>query len=869
MEVAVRAALSLDGVWEARLDAEPSFGRRLAVPMPWQAADPTLREHAGTVWYRREVELPSGWAGQAIGLRFGAVDYQARVWVNGQDVGGHAGGYTPFELDVTAQLHAGRNEIVLRVDDPAEVGEIPHGKQGGRWYTPVSGPWQSVALLARPHQRVGRVRIYPDALRAVVTARVECLGLSGPVALAVEVVDGDRVVASAAAVAAPGVAPLVELVVPEPRRWSPDDPHLYRLRATLGDDVLEERFGLRTVEARDGQILLNGQPLYVRGALDQAYWPATLYTVPSDEEIEREIRLAKELGLNLLRKHIKPEDPRYLDACDRLGMLIWAEPANPDRFTEAARGALRRDLLEMVERDFNRPSVIVWSLYNEDWGVPELFDDAEQQRWVADLYAELRRVDPTRPICDNSGWAHVITDINDYHEYYAAPERIGRFRERLDFLLGDPSENFVLGRASRGEPILVSEFGNWGLPDPALARERSGGEPAWFSYYQEDADNPTDRMKRVAGFEERFARLGLDAVFGSPSELCAFLQRRAARALTAQIEEMRSRPRLRGYVVTELTDLEWEGNGWLDYWRQPKTFHAALAAANAPLALIARPERRGFWAGEPIVVGLRIANDTGRAVEGVVRWSLEGAGAGGELPAAAPAWASVALPVALRLRAPAGGHRALRLELVVDGAVAARTRVELLVADGADAAVEGTRLGAVGLERLLRQRLERFGYRTRGPWRQAPAVVATQLDEPLLAYLAGGGRVLYLAGATTAGAELAGLRFFRLPPGESWRMAAGAAWARTGRLAPLTAEVGWEAEAIFPHQVVDAGSLAPGDEVLAGWLEGWLANPGALALVRAVGAGRLVATTFRFEDAYGVDPAATLLLNRLIRILLA
>ena len=233
-----------------------------------------------------------------------------------------------------------------------------------------------------------------------------------------------------------------------------------------------------------------------------------------------------------------------------------------------------------------------------------------------------------------------------------------------------------------------------------------------------------------------------------------------------------------------------------------------------------------------------------------------------------PARSCARLPDAIRLSAPALGHCALRLELVAGGQVVARTAAELFVADPAEATVEATRLGGLGLERLLRQRLERFGYRMRGPWREAPAVVASQLDRAILAYLEGGGRVLYLAGGAAGGADLAGLRLFALPPGESWRMAAGAAWARPERLPPLTAEVGWEAEAIFPHQVVDASSLGPDDEVLAGWLEGWLANAGALALARPVGRGRLVATTFRFEDAYGVEPAATLLLNRLIRSLL-
>jgi hypothetical protein len=157
----------------------------------------------------------------------------------------------------------------------------------------------------------------------------------------------------------------------------------------------------------------------------------------------------------------------------------------------------------------------------------------------------------------------------------------------------------------------------------------------------------------------------------------------------------------------------------------------------------------------------------------------------------------------------------------------------------------------------------------RGPWRQAPAIIAQSLDPDVWSYLEGGGRVLYVVGPGAVGADLAGLRFFALPAAESWRMAAGAAWARPSRLAPapVAPDLGWEVESIFPHLVIDRESIQPQDEVLAGWLEGWIANIGALALSRRVGAGRLIATTFRFEDPYGLDPVATLLLNRLLALL--
>ncbi len=512
----MRSAISLDGVWDARLDPTDAgltdgwfaptvpFDRHLTVPLPWQAADPSLRTYAGVVWYRRQFEVPTTWQGGAVALQFGAVDYVADVWVNGTHVGSHTGGYTPFTFELGQAVNwGGPNVVALRVFDPADVGDIPHGKQGGRWYTPVSGPWQSISLVVRPAERIERVRCEPDALRGTVSVTVTAstANQSRVVDLEIREADTDQTVASARVQLVPEASSdtlpetstgSAEITIPNPKLWEPSSPHLYVARATLcpadqaGDaslDVLDARFGLRSVEVRDGTLLLNGRPLYMRGALDQGYWPDTLYTAPSDAEIEREIQLAKALGFNLLRKHIKPEDPRYLDAADRLGLLIWAEPANPVHFNEAAQRGVRRDLLAMIERDFNHPSVIVWSLYNEDWGITGVWSDAARQRWLENLYAEVKALDPTRPICDNSGWAHVVTDLNDYHEYYAAPERIGRFRERLDFILAQPDDNFAQGHATRGEPILVSEFGNWALPDPAEARRRSGGQaPPWFHF---------------------------------------------------------------------------------------------------------------------------------------------------------------------------------------------------------------------------------------------------------------------------------------------------------------------------------------------------------------------------------------------------
>ncbi|MCC6174877.1 MAG: hypothetical protein IT305_06205 [Chloroflexi bacterium] len=916
----MRSTRSLDGTWAARLDPDDvglsqgwfssdcPFDRTLPVPLPWQAADPSLRQYAGAVWYRRTFEVPAGlaggadgeMAGRSVALRFGAVDYLADIWVNGVHRGRHEGGYSPFEVEIGESLRAdGENVVTLRVFDPADVAEIPHGKQGGRWYTPISGPWQSVSLLVRPPERVERLRCFPDALHGTVRVAATAHAVSEPRALEIEIVDPTDgcVVGQARALVAPD-APTAwtEHTLPRPRLWEPATPHLYVVRATLrpldgagdrtGDslDVLEDRFGLRTVEVRGGALYLNGRPFYLRGALDQAYWPETLYTAPSDEEIEREIRLAKELGLNLLRKHIKPEDPRYLDAADRLGMLIWAEPANPRTFTETARTGLRRDLLATIERDFNHPSTIVWSLYNEDWGLPNLWADEEKQTWLASLYAEVKALDPTRPICDDSGWAHVVTDLNDYHEYYALPERAARFRQRLDFIRAHPQDNFAQGREPGGEPVLVSEFGNWAVANPGDARARSGGQdPPWFHYDRAytrvdglpptPPDNPvTERLKTIAGFEERFQALGLAAVFGAPERLVEHVQRRAFRAIKAQIDEMRRRPDIAGYVVTEFSDIEWEANGWLDYWRQPKAFHRDLADVNAEVGLIATPDRPNAWGGDEFAVRVAVANTTDKSVRGRLRWRLDGTALAGETLAGAGAH-TVDETAVIRLRAPADrpGNARLLIELVDGERNVARTYAELAFAPHASGLIPAVPANGNTLDRVFRQRLERQGFRIpRGFDPAVPLAITSRLDEALLEYVEAGGRVLYLAGTSSEGADLAGLRFDPLSPGESWRMAAGSAWARTDLLAPapVLTDLGWEVADIFPSQTIDAGSVRPADTQLCGWFEGWLANAGSLALLRTLGRGRLLAATFRFEDRYGLDPVATLLLNRLASLLL-
>ena len=390
----------------------------------------------------------------------------------------------------------------------------------------------------------------------------------------------------------------------------------------VGADEVTETFGFRTIETRDGKILLNGRPFYLRAALDQDYYPDLISTPPSQEYIEDQFRKAKEMGLNCLRVHIKVADPRYYAAADKVGLLIWTELPNHILLTDEAKRRARETLAGMVERDGNHPSIGIWTIINESWGID--LTDSTQRAWLAETYDWLKALDPTRLVVGNSAcWGnfHVATDIADFHIYYAMPDHHQQWREwtenyarRPGWLfaheykdhaawrefLRDPwhvvERPFAPEVRQRGdEPLLVSEFGNWGLPDVSKLYEGNGGSaPWWFDTGLEWGDG----IVYPRGIEQRFKEYHLDQVFASLSALSEASQRLQFDALKFEIENMRSHESIQGYVITEFTDLHWECNGLLDMYRNPKIYHSRLKEINADDLLIPLWERLAFSAGE-------------------------------------------------------------------------------------------------------------------------------------------------------------------------------------------------------------------------------------------------------------------------------
>ena len=454
---------NLNGLWEYAVTNKDDKAPRRAqgvilVPFAYESALSGVGQRLQAdqrLWYRRHFKIPADWAGQRVKLHFGAVDWDTQVYVNGQKVGQHRGGYDPFEFDVTRALTPNaENELTVAVHDPSDTGQQPRGKQvaqpKGIWYTPVSGIWQTVWLEPVPQQSLQSLHLVPRIEDGSVSVTPEIAG--NPKGLALE--------AEAAGQKASGPAgePL-RLSVPNPRLWSPDNPHLYDLKVRLvkdGQPVDEvgSYFGLRKVElgkdaAGRNRILLNGQPIFQFGLLDQGWWPDGLYTAPSDEALRYDLEMTKKLGFNMARKHVKTEPARWYTHCDRLGILVWQDmpsggpearwdPNGKFDGTELARGPAVRQIYEtewaaIIKSLRNHPSILMWVPFNEGWGQ---FDTERITRWTQSL-------DPTRLVNPASGGNDFpVGHVKDLHRYPgpAAPKPDG---ERA---------------------IVLGEFGGLGLP---------------------------------------------------------------------------------------------------------------------------------------------------------------------------------------------------------------------------------------------------------------------------------------------------------------------------------------------------------------------------------------------------------------------
>jgi hypothetical protein len=864
--------------------------RSIVVPGVWQAQFADLRTQAGIGIYHRHFTVSRDWLQDRLFIRFRAVFHHARVWINDHPVGDHEGGFLPFSFEVTPWVREGANQVLVRVesptDDPEEFespfAEIPFGKQS--WYGPLSGIWQSVWLEQRTADHIAHTRILSDARTGKVSVQVrfaQALSEDACLDMSILAPGGD----TAAAVSVPAKKDEDTLaayaLVPAVLKWSLRQPNLYKVRLALirgGQviDVVDETFGFRTFEARGGKFYLNDEVFYLRGALDQDYYAETICTPPSVAFLEDQLIKAKQLGLNCLRCHIKAPDPRYYEVADRLGMLIWAELPNGGFSTERSRARKQRMLKGIVDRDCNHPSIFCWTIINENWGV-DLVHDADHRDWLHSLYSWLRNYDPSRLVVDNSPVApsfHICTDIADYHYYAAIPDSRAnwdRFVEELagraDWLFSPNGDAVITGE----EPLVCSEFGNWGLPDPRQLAGPEGDEPWWF----ETGHDWGEGVMYPHGVENRFRDWSLDRVFGSLPSFVEAAQWHQFRALKYQIESMRRRQELAGYVITELTDCHWEANGLLDMARNPRVFHDVFGTINADTVIVPTSERASFWDDEKLSLKVSIANGTKRVGSATLNVCIEG-GRLSQTCCLASGIVTELAPMELTLPVVDKGD-------VVTVSLELRAPDETLIASNClEIAIHPRRLRGERPKQSvwcstegLRERLRAQGYVMAATIEQAGILIATSHDELLAGYVRSGGTLLLLPEA-----EMSLYPFFPHWQNVRIQSRAGSLWGgdwvssfawlrRRGEFSGLPGGplIDTTFDRVIPKLVVSGCNLLDFQaRVHAGLVVGWIHKPVALVVERSYGKGRMVVATFDlFADSPNVDPTATVLLDALVR----
>jgi len=555
--------MNLNGLWDYAITGKdapmPEMERgadgKILVPYPIESAlsgvGRALKPEQA-LHYRRTFRVPADWnLGATVLLHFGAVDWQCMVSINGKRIGEHAGGFDPFSFDIAAAIKPDAdNELVVTVTDPTDTGGQPRGKQWfsphGIWYTPTSGIWQTVWLEPVPTASFSGLRLRADRRNQTVEITPETFtwksGLHHP--WKVEVLADGQVVGTARA-DKPGT---VQVRVPNVRAWTPDDPFLYTVRATIGDqvplDTVTSYFGFRDIDITHdsngtNRIRLNGQPLFQFGPLDQGFWPDGLYTPPTEEAMIFDILAAKKMGANMLRKHVKVESQRFYHACDTLGILVWQDIPSPFYFdaksdpsnkfnqpmlSDEWKQNFEHEMRAIISAFNQHPSIVMWVPWNEGWGQNDL-------TWSKAMVDLCKKLDPSRLVNNASGWTDMGNgDVNDIHVYPGPATPVPE-------LPRDSSRAMVLG-----------EFGGLGLPVEGHT---------WL-----DKDN-----WGYKSFSDK------ESLTNAYIDLIGQLPMQIARGLAAA-------------VYTQTTDVEIEVNGWLTYDREVwKIDPARVAEATRALYL--------------------------------------------------------------------------------------------------------------------------------------------------------------------------------------------------------------------------------------------------------------------------------------------
>ncbi|WP_188894799.1 glycoside hydrolase family 2 protein [Microlunatus endophyticus] len=572
--------LNLNGTWQFEIDSGDSGLHRglldrdltgeITVPFAPETELSGIgnTDYLEVVWYRRSVEVPADWSGRRVLLHFGAVDHDTTVWVNGQEVGRHRGGFSSFTFEISAALRQAQGAtatIVVRARDPREAIQA-RGKQSLNFfnqdchYTRTTGIWQTVWLEAVPQDYIKSLKITPQLASNSFLVETALSANRTNSSVKITISDQDGTVAEQTVRADLDLAPVTQLsmTADRVRPWSPEDPHLYDVVVELvsGDDSVDRvtsYAGLRSVSLDGKQIKINGKPVFQRLVLDQGYWPESLMTSPSDAALVRDIELSLAAGFNGARLHQKVFEERFYYHADRLGYLVWGEFGDwgvggygPVEDHQQPTQSVITQWLEVVSRDYNHPSLIGWCPTNETWqplmDKITVLDDVTRGMFLA-----TKAADHSRPVLDASGYSHRVpeTDVYDSHDYEQEPDKFAANQAGL--AQDKPYTNDWNGRTISlpytGQPYFVSEFGGiWWNPDRTNVQGTDRNESWGYG----------DRVVDEEGFQERFA------------------------GLTAALLDD---PNMFGYCYTQLTDVFQEENGIYRFDRSEKLDVSRVRAA--------------------------------------------------------------------------------------------------------------------------------------------------------------------------------------------------------------------------------------------------------------------------------------------------
>ena len=490
------------------------------------------------MWYQRTLQIPASWQDKQILLHFGAVDYESFIYLDGKLINRHLGGSSSFTTDITAYVKPGSSaNLVVYVKDDLRGGKQTGGKQSTRYeshgcsYTRVTGIWQTVWMEPVAPQGLKQVTATPDVDQQQIVIRPEFLNESTQHTLTVTLLDGSKRIAQKSVTACNGSSVIIP--VKNPKLWSPESPYLYDLNYTVKDakgnvvDEVKSYIGMRKVHVANGYFYLNNQPYFQRLVLDQGYYPDGVWTAPSDEALKQDIVMSKAVGFNGARLHQKVFEERYYYWADQLGYITWGESASwgLDINDELAARNFIGEWTEIVERDRNHPSLVTWTPFNETWNC----QPGTYERLIRDVYRITKAMDPTRPVNDASGDAHVQTDIWTVHDYSREYDRLvanHTIKPGVEPYRNMPKADYLA--RYNGQPYMVDEFG--GLP--------------WIKE------------------SERSTSWGYGSNIDKIEDFYNYLEK--------EIDALKACKHVVGFCYTQITDVEQEKNGIYYYDRSAK-----------------------------------------------------------------------------------------------------------------------------------------------------------------------------------------------------------------------------------------------------------------------------------------------------------